>query len=126
MEDAPPVPRETVVHNGHVNHENDTPRRMAAMTKLSCQPPCTNRITRSQVTIAAHALIIMVMSLASTTSDPFTYPEAMDSPQHEHWNGAMEEECTSIQLNNTFTTVNSREARQLRVKLIGYKWVDMR
>jgi hypothetical protein len=35
----------------------------------------------------------------------------------------MEEECTSILLNNTFTTVNSREARQLQVKPIGFKWV---
>jgi len=47
----------------------------------------------------------------------------MDSPQHEHWKRAMEEECTSILLNDTFTTVNSREARQLRVKPIGSKWV---
>jgi hypothetical protein len=38
-------------------------------------------------------------------------------------NEQMEEECTSILLNNTFTTINSREARQLRVKPIGYKWV---
>jgi len=27
----------------------------------------------------------MAKALASTTSDPFTYAEAMDSPQHEHW-----------------------------------------
>jgi hypothetical protein len=35
----------------------------------------------------------------------------------------MEEECTSILLNNTFTTNNSREARQLQVKPIGSNWV---
>jgi hypothetical protein len=35
----------------------------------------------------------------------------------------MEEECRLILLNITFTTVNSREARQLRVKPIGSKWV---
>jgi hypothetical protein len=35
----------------------------------------------------------------------------------------MEEECMSILLNITFTTVNSREARQLQVKPIGSKWV---
>ena len=35
----------------------------------------------------------------------------------------MEEECTSTVLNNTFTTIDSREARQLRVKLIRSKWV---
>jgi len=38
----------------------------------------------------------------------------------------MEEECTSIMLNNTFTIINSRETRQLRVKPIGPKWVYKR
>ena len=35
----------------------------------------------------------------------------------------MEEEFTSILLNNTFTTVNSRQAGQLRVKPIGSRLV---
>jgi len=35
----------------------------------------------------------------------------------------MEEECTSILLNNTFITIKSREARQLRVKPFGSKQV---
>jgi len=35
----------------------------------------------------------------------------------------MEEECTWILLNDTFTTINSQEARQLQVKPIGSKWV---
>jgi len=35
----------------------------------------------------------------------------------------MEEESTSILLNNTFSALNSREARQLQVKPIGSKWV---
>jgi len=126
-EDAPPVSRETVIHNRHLRCEYDKVRRTAAMTKQSCQPqpPRTNCVTRSQVKISANALIIMAKALASTSinSDPFTYAEAMDSPQHEQWKRAMEEECTSILLNNTFTTVNSREARQLRVKPIGSKWV---
>jgi len=97
------------------------------MIKQSCQPqpPRTNRVTRRQVKISANALIIMVQALTSTSinSDAFTYAEAMDSPQREHWKRAMEEECTSILLHNTFTTINSREARQLRVKPIGSKWV---
>jgi len=92
------------------------------MTNQSCQQR-TNRITRGQVKISANALIIMAKALASTTSDPSTYVEAMDSPHHEHWKQAMEEECTSILLNNTFTTFNPQEARQLRVKSIGSKWV---
>jgi len=84
-----------------------------------------NRVTRSQVEISANALIIMAKALALTSinSDPFTYAEALDSPQRDHWKRAMEEECTSFLLNNTFTTINSREARQLRVKPIGSKWV---
>jgi len=67
----------------------------------------------------------MAKALASTSinSDPFIYAEAMDSPQHEHWKWAMEEEYTSILLNKTFTTVSSREARQLWVKPIGSKLV---
>jgi hypothetical protein len=67
----------------------------------------------------------MAKALTSTSinSDPFTYAEAMVSPQRDDWKRAMEEECTSILLNNTFTTINSREARQLRVKPIGSKWV---
>jgi len=85
---------------------------MAAMTKQSCQQPRTNRITRSQVKISAKALIIMAKAHASTTSDPLTHAEEMDSPHHNHWKQAMEDECTSILLNNTFTTVNSWEARQ--------------
>jgi hypothetical protein len=47
----------------------------------------------------------------------------MNSPQRDHWKQAMEEECTSILLNNTFKTINSREASQLRVKPLGSKWV---
>jgi len=35
----------------------------------------------------------------------------------------MEEECTSIVLNNSFRNITSREARQLGVKPIGSKWV---
>jgi len=126
-EDAPPVSRDTVVHNRHLRRVNDKARRTVAMTKQSCQPqpPLTNRVTRSQVTISAYALIIMAKALTSTSinSDAFTYAEAMDSPQRDDWKRAMEEECTSILLNNTFTTINSREARQLRVKPIGSKWV---
>jgi hypothetical protein len=117
------VSRETLIHNRHLRRENDKARQTAAMTKQSCQPPCTNCITRGQVKSSAHTLIIVAMALASTTSDPFTYAEAMDSPQHEHWKRSMEEECTSTLLNNTFTTVNSPQATPLRVKPIGCKLV---
>jgi len=82
-EDAPPVSRETVIHNRHLRHENDKAHQMAAITKKSCQPPRTNRITRSKVKISTNVLIIMAKALASTpiNSNPFTYAEVMDSPQ---------------------------------------------
>ena len=126
-EDAPPVSRESVVHNRHLRRENHKARRTAAMTKQSCQPqpPRTNRVTRSPVKISSNALIIMAKVLASTSTnrDPFTYVQAMDNPQRDDQKRALEEECTSILLNHTFTTINSWEARQLRVKPIGSKWV---
>jgi hypothetical protein len=100
---------------------------MAAITNQSSepQPPITNCVTRRQVKICGNALIIMAKAVASTSfnSDPFTDAEAMDSPPRDDCKRAMEEECTSILLNNTFTTINSQEASQLRVKPIGSKWV---
>jgi len=47
----------------------------------------------------------------------------MESPQRNHWKSAMEEESTSILLNNTFSTLNPHKARQLQVKPIGSMWV---
>jgi hypothetical protein len=51
----------------------------------------------------------------ASIEDPFTYAEAMESPQRDHWKRAMEEESTSIVLNNTCSSLNYREARQLQV-----------
>jgi hypothetical protein len=71
------------------------------------------RIAKSQVKVSSTALIIIAKALTSTSinSDPFTYVEAMDCPQQHHWQQAIKEECTSILLNNSFTTINSWEAR---------------
>jgi hypothetical protein len=55
--------------------------------------------------------------------DTFTSAEAMESPQHNDRKTAMEEERTSILLNNTFSAPNSRVAQQLQVKLICSEWV---
>jgi len=62
--DAPPVSRDTAVHNRHLHRENDGARRTATMTKQSSQPPRMNRITRNHVKISANALIIMAKALA--------------------------------------------------------------
>jgi hypothetical protein len=97
--------------------------------KQSSKPPLrANCITKIQVKISANALIIMAKALAATSInyDQFSYAEAMNSPQHEHCKQAMEEECISSVMNKTFTTVNSREARQLRVKPIGSNWIYKR
>jgi len=77
-----------------------------------------SRVTRSQGKTPEEAL-----TASEATGDPFSYAEAMESPQQDHWKRAMEEESTSILLNNTFSALNSREARKLQVKPIGSKWV---
>jgi hypothetical protein len=75
-----------------------------------------SRVTRSEGKASAEALTV-------STEDPYTYAEAKQSPQRDHWKRAMEEESTSILLNNTFSALNSREARQLGVKPICSEWV---
>jgi hypothetical protein len=67
----------------------------------------------------------MVSALVSTTinGDPLTYAEAKAGPLRDHWKLAIDDESTSILLNNTFTTVNYKEAKQLLVKLVGSRWV---
>jgi hypothetical protein len=47
----------------------------------------------------------------------------MAGPLRDHWKRAIDEESASILLNNTFTTVNSKEAKQLLVKPVGSRWV---
>jgi hypothetical protein len=101
---------------------------MVAMSNQSCklQLPRTNCVTRSLGKISTNVQIIIAKALASTSinSNPFTYAEAMDSPQQGDWKRVMEEECTSILLNNTFTTNNSPEERQVHVNPISSKLVD--
>jgi len=61
----------------------------------------------------------------ASAEDPYTYVEAMESPQRDHCERVMEEESTSMLLNNTFSALNCWDARQLRVKPIGSNWVYM-
>jgi len=60
---------------------------------------------------------------SAATGGPYTYVEAMQSLQQDHWKRAMEEESSTIRLNNTISALNFREAQQLQVKLIGSKLV---
>jgi len=114
---------ENIAHSLRLRSKDQTARRSAAAIKKSSRVPSTapaptigSRVTRSQRKTSAEA------SRASA-ENPYTYVEAMKSPQQDHWKRAMEEESTLILLNNTFSTLSSREARQLRVKPIGSKWV---
>jgi len=122
MHEAPDKEAENA-HCRRLRREDQTAQRLAAAIKKSSQvpqaapaPTIGSRVTRSQSTASAEALM-------ACTEDPYTYAKAMESPQHNHWKRAMEEEITSILLNNTFSTLNSQEARQLQVKLISSKWV---
>jgi len=65
----------------------------------------------------------MASALASTTinGDTSTYAEAMAGPLTDHWKRAIDEESTSILINNTLTTV--KEAKQFLVKPVGSRWV---
>jgi hypothetical protein len=63
----------------------------------------------------------METRVVANSGDPYTYPEAMESPQQTIWTRAMEEESTWILLNNTVSALNSRDARQLHVMQIGSK-----
>jgi hypothetical protein len=118
---------ENIAHSWRLRREDQTARRSAAAIKNSSQvPPASpapapligSRVTRSQGKASAEAL-----TASTAIGDPFTYAEAMKSPQRDHSKRAMEEECTSILLNNTFSTLNSWEAQQLQVKPIGSKWI---
>jgi len=117
------VDAENIAHHRRLRQENQTARRSAAANEKSSQvppaspaPPMASWVTRSQGKASAEAL-----TASEDTGDPFTYTEAMESPQPDHWKRAMEEESTLILLNNTFSTLNSPEAWQLQVKPIGSK-----
>jgi len=131
MHEAPDEEAENIAHSRRLRREDQTAQRSAAAIKKSSQvpraapdpapvpapaPPIGSHVTRSQGKVSAEAL------MASAT-DLFTYAEAMESPQRDHWKRAMEEESTSILLNNTFSALNSREARQPQVKPNGSNWV---
>jgi len=114
---------ENIAHSRRLRREDQTARCWAAAIKKSSQVPTAapapmigSRVTRSQGKAFTEAL-------TASAEDPYTFAEAMESPQRDHWKRPMEEVRTSILRNNTFSALNSREARQLWVKPIGSKWV---
>jgi len=114
---------ENIAHSRHLRREDQIARRLAAAINKSSQVPQVapapmiwSRVTRCQGTASAEAL-------TASTDAPYTYAEAMESPQQDHLKRALEEESTSMLLNNTFSALNSQEAGHLRVKPTGSKWV---
>jgi len=79
-----------------------------AVTKKSSQvppgssaPPIASRVTRSQGKAPTEAL-----TASTATGDSFTYAEAMESRQRDHWKRAMTEESTLILHNNLYLSSN--------------------
>jgi len=116
-----------IAHSWRLHRKDQSARCSAAAIKESNQvPPAAAAaapaplpgcgVTRGQGKTSADAL-------TASAADPFTYTEAMEIPQWDHWERGMQDESTSILLNNTLSALNSREAQQLQVKLIGSKWV---
>ena len=54
-----------------------------------------------------------------TCGDPQNYREAIDSPQHQNWKQAMDDEIKSLQENNTYELVNLPEGKTP----VGGRWV---
>jgi len=114
---------ENITHSRRLLRKDQTAWSSAAAMKKWSQvppaaavpapdPPIGSRVTRSKSKASAEAL-------TASAADPFTYVQAMPSPQWDHSKRAMEEECTLILLNNTFSALNSQEGRQLQVRPIG-------
>ena len=112
---------ETVILNWHLGHKDDTARHMANMTNQPRQLPHTNWITRTQFQISTNRLIINAQALTSTyvNNDPFSYPEAMDSPQQEDWKWEMADELSSILLNTTLELSGSRKQGNCKSSQLG-------
>ena len=85
---------ESIAHSRRHHREDQTVQRLAAVTTKSSQvPPASSvlpiasRVTRSQCKAPTEAL-----TASAATGDPFTYAEAMESPQRDHWKRALKEE----------------------------------
>jgi len=77
------VDAENIAHSWHIHQENQTAQYSAAPIKKSSQAPqaspapvMASRVTRSQGKASTEAL-----TAYEATGDPFTYAEAMQSPQ---------------------------------------------
>jgi hypothetical protein len=91
-----------MAHGGCLCQDDHTTRRLAEAIKKSSQVPAAapdpdqapapapapligSRVTTSQGQSSAEALTV-----STAAEDPYTYPEAMEIPQHNPWKRAME------------------------------------
>jgi len=88
-----PANADNIAHSRRLCREDQTARRLAAAIKKSSQvlraapdpapdpapaPPIGSPVTRSQGKASTEAL-------TASAEDPYTYVEAMESPQRDHW-----------------------------------------
>ena len=122
------VHAENIAHSRRLRRAGQTAWGSAAAIKKSSQVPPAAPAPASAPTIGGYVTRsegkVSAEALGASATVPFTSADDMESPQRDHWKRAMEEESTSSLLNNNISTLNSREAQQLQVKLIGSMWVS--
>jgi hypothetical protein len=116
---------ENIAHRWSLHREDVTACHLAAEIRKSSHVPSVSpapalprvsRVPKIEGKTSTAASIAFI-------EDPFTYAKAIESSQRCYWTRAMEEENCSILLNNPFSALKSREARQQHVMLIVSKWV---
>jgi hypothetical protein len=85
------------------------------------EPRCSIRIIRPPVRLILLNEIYQMESDGSD-NDPFTYQEAMNDKDVEHWKKTMESEMDSMYINQVWTLVDKPES----IKPIGCKWIYKR
>jgi len=94
MDEGPHEEAENIAHSWCLRREDQTAQHWAAAIKKTNQvPPASpapapligSRVRRSQGKASAEAL-----TASAAIGDPFTYAEAMESPQRDHWKRAMD------------------------------------
>jgi hypothetical protein len=126
-EDAPPIFRESCVHNGHLSRKNKNVCQIATMTKISHQLlSVANFIASCHVKIPTNILVTIGNAIPSRSmyNDVHTSAQVINCPQWNHWIYGMNLICILIPLNNRCTSNNCQKIYQLQVKRICWKWVN--
>ena len=79
------------------------------------------RITRSMARGNASATMMMTNALTGLEEDPLTYRDAMERPEKENWQQAIQEEYEAIMRNKTFEETKEPQAQTRKLlALNGY------